>query len=59
MLASLAERAANVQLSDGRLAEGGAERVGGHSFDTTFMSKHPQHFLRGIAQRIESESLLS
>lgn len=29
MLASLAERAANVQLNDGRLAEGGAERVGG------------------------------
>lgn len=29
MLAILAERAANVQLSNGRFAEGGAERVGG------------------------------
>lgn len=29
MLASAAEGAANVQLSDGRLAEGGAEQVGG------------------------------
>lgn len=28
MLASLAERAANVQLSDGRLAEGGVEQLG-------------------------------
>lgn len=40
MLASLAERAANVQLSDGRLAEGGAGAGWGHSFDTIFMSKH-------------------
>lgn len=29
MLASLAEGAANVLLSNGRLAEGGVERVGG------------------------------
>lgn len=28
MLASLAERAANVQLSDGRFAGGGVEQVG-------------------------------
>lgn len=29
MLASLAEGTASVQLSDGRLAEGGVEQVGG------------------------------
>lgn len=59
MLASLAERAANVQLSDGRLAEDGVGAGWGLSSDTTFMSKHLRHFLRGIANVIESESLLS
>lgn len=29
MLASLTERAANIQLSDGRSAESGVERIGG------------------------------